>query len=102
MELQPTNGERKIQEYVTRIQNGESKETVLDGLSPAFIFGVEQQLATATDKTEMSSESKEKTEDMENPPIVYSEIVIDDEYMEANLVPVGTEMALRMRGGQAN
>ncbi len=102
MEQQPTNGEQKIQEYVTRIQNGESKETVLEGLSPAFISGVEQQLATATEKTEMPSESKEKTEDIENPTIVYQEIVIDDAYMEANLVQAGDKTGLRMQGGQAN
>lgn len=102
MEKQPTNGEQKIQEYVTRIQNGESKDTVFEGLSPAFISGVEQQLATANDKTEISSESKEKIEGVENPPIVYQEIVIDDAYMEANLVQAGDKTGLRMWGGQAN
>lgn len=105
METLLTNGEQKIREYVTRIQNGEPKATVLEGLPPAFISGVEQQLAAKANQMEKAQsvlESGEKTESSENPPIVYSETIIDDAYMEANLVQVGAEMGLRMRGGQAN
>jgi hypothetical protein len=105
MEKSSTNGEQKINEYVTRIQNGEPRATVLEGLSTAFVYGVEQQLVATTNQTEQvegALESGEKTIGPENPPIVYSEIVIDDDYMEANLVQVGSEMGLRMQGGQAN
>lgn len=105
METLLTNGEQKIREYVTRIQNGEPKAAVLEGLPPAFISGIEQQLAVAANQTENTqniSESGEKTESSEKPPIVYSETAIDDAYMEANLVQVGAELGLRMQGGQAN
>lgn len=106
MEQSPTNGQQKIREYVTRIQNGEPKASVLEGLSPAFISGVEQQLANTpnlTKQVEDASASGERAGSPENnPPIVYSKIIIDDAYMEANLAQVGLEMGLRMQGGQAN
>lgn len=42
MENQPLSGsEQKIKEYIARIQGGESKESILQGLPPSFIAGIE-------------------------------------------------------------
>jgi len=58
----------KIQEYVTRIQNGEDKEFVLQGLGPAFRNPVEAQLATLEQKS-----VPEKVEDTVVAPRTFSE-----------------------------
>jgi hypothetical protein len=45
METKPQSaGEQKIAEYVVRIKNGESKESIFKGLSPAFVSGIEEGL----------------------------------------------------------
>lgn len=42
LEKQPLSGsERKIQEYVARIKAGESKDSILQGLPPSFVSGIE-------------------------------------------------------------
>lgn len=90
MENPPISGsEQKIDEYVTRIQNGESKDSIFDGLPESFRSSVDKKLA----------ESAEKKETPQGPPVNYIEVVIDDEFMQKNLVQNG---GLRMRGGEAN
>lgn len=97
MEQQPQSaGDTKVNEYVTRIKSGESKDLILEGLSPSFIASINSKLALSDDINASSVEAAEKSP---NPPINYIEIVIDDEYMRENLMPGG---GLRMRGGQAN
>lgn len=42
MENKPLSGSgQKIQEYVTRIQTGEPKDSILQGLPPSFVSGIE-------------------------------------------------------------
>ena len=42
MEKQPLSGsEQKIKEYVARIKGGESKDSILQGLGPSFVAGIE-------------------------------------------------------------
>jgi hypothetical protein len=45
MEKAPSGSEQKINEYVARIRGGESKESILQGLPPSFINGIESGLA---------------------------------------------------------
>ena len=40
MEQQPTGGEQKIQEYINRIKNGESKDKILEGLPSSFTVAI--------------------------------------------------------------
>lgn len=48
MEKQPLSGsEQKINEYVSRIQNGESKESIMQGLPLSFAAGIEAGLNSA-------------------------------------------------------
>ncbi len=44
MEQQKTGGEQKVEEYINRIRNGESKDFVLNNLSPSFVSAVEKGL----------------------------------------------------------
>lgn len=104
MEQQPQSGaELKINDYVKRINEGESKESIMHGLPQSFILSINQKLANPAIGTEISGEanpqSVENAEAVHNPPINYIEVVIDDEYMRKNLMPEGT---LIMQGGQAN
>lgn len=41
-------GERKVDEYVSRIKNGESKESIFDGLPDAFKLSIEAKLSEQT------------------------------------------------------
>lgn len=42
MEKNSASGsEKKIQEYVNRIKNGESKDSIMEGLPPSFVSGIE-------------------------------------------------------------
>lgn len=50
--------ESKIEEYVTRIQNGEDKELVLQGLGPAFRNPVEAKLLEIQSEVDVVSENK--------------------------------------------
>ncbi len=56
MEQSPTGGEQKIQEYINRIKNGESKDKILEGLPSSFVFAIEKGLENnelrETDKKE--------------------------------------------------
>lgn len=58
-----SEGDKKVAEYVTRIKNGESKDSISKGLPESFRFGVEKRLAE-------SAEDKQKTElkTLEVPP----------------------------------
>ncbi len=48
-----TGAEQKIEEYVNRIKNGESKDSIFQGLPESFKSGIEKRLAEpAEDKTE--------------------------------------------------
>lgn len=44
MEQLPTGGEQKVQEYINRIKNGESKDKILEGLPTSFIDDIEKGL----------------------------------------------------------
>lgn len=44
MEQFKSAGEKKIQEYVDRIKAGESKDSIMQGLSPSFVAGIEANL----------------------------------------------------------
>lgn len=45
MGLEKLSGsEQKIQEYISRIQNGESKDSIMSGLPQSFIAGIESGL----------------------------------------------------------
>lgn len=60
-----TMSEQKVQEYVTRIKGGESKDSILQGLTPSFVAGIEAGL----NETETTSEPKQnKEEDAAVPP----------------------------------
>ena len=86
MNERPLSGsEQQIQKYITRIKEGESKDSIMQGLPPSFIAGIENGL--------------KESETSPNPPINYVEVVIDDEFMQKNLVSSG---GLRLKGGQAN
>jgi len=55
MEKQPLSGsEQKIQEYVTRIKAGESKDSIMQGLPPSFVAGIE----AGMNESENTPESK--------------------------------------------
>lgn len=45
-----TQAEQKIQEYVNRINSGEEKERILDGLPPSFVRGIEEGLEGSNSK----------------------------------------------------
>ncbi len=112
-------GEKKIQEYIDRINGGESKEAVTDGLSESFRDGIEKGLKSKEELAETSKQNKirddaeierlrrelgiketsTQSETFQGPKINYIEVIIDDEFMQKNLMPNG---ALRMQGGQAN
>lgn len=68
--------EAKIQEYVTRIQNGEDKEFVLQGLGPAFRLPVEEELQ----KLESISTVEENTE-----PVITKTEVVSSKHIEERI-----------------
>jgi len=45
-----TGGEQKIEEYVSRIKNGESKDSIFQGLPESFKSGIEKRLAEVTEE----------------------------------------------------
>ncbi len=64
MEQKPLLGaEQKVQEYINRILNGESKDSVLDGLSPSFIDAIEKGI-----KDEKNKEIITQDENFDIPP----------------------------------
>ncbi len=125
MEKQYLSGsEQKIQEYVNRIQGGESKDSIFEGLSESFKVGIDNKLTELKDGQESieiqqpsnQDNDQMKIEELKNklgikktstcedsdqkkPPINYIDITIDDDFMHKNLMPNG---GLRMKGGQAN
>jgi hypothetical protein len=59
---QPLSGsEQKVQEYVARIQAGESKESIMQGLPPSFVAGIEAGLRPPEKPAESSKESVAET-----------------------------------------
>jgi hypothetical protein len=108
---QISGSEQKIKEYVDRIRAGESKESIFEGLPNSFKTAIEQknsQLENEKSSAEQLADVRKKLGIAENnsqvqieqgPPIKYTEVVIDTEYMEKNLMPNG---GLKMKGGQAN
>jgi hypothetical protein len=58
-------GQQKIQEYISRIQAGESKEEIMKGLSPSFIAGIETGLQP---KEVPESQQEGLVENVEIPP----------------------------------
>lgn len=123
MEKQPISGaDQKMDEYVNRIKNGESKDSILQDLPESFKLGIEKRLIEPNSgvfdeavKKERHEANQKKIEELreqlgitepvgsvessEKLPINYIEVVIDDEYMQKNLMPNG---GLRMKGGHAN
>lgn len=74
MEKQPLSGsEQKIQEYVARIKGGESKDSILQGLPPSFVAGIEAGMNESEQTPEAKNESTEITEqkDVVNAPPQY-------------------------------
>jgi hypothetical protein len=105
---QPTGSEQKISEYVERIQNGESKDSIFDGLPSSFKTAIEKKLSEThrqrgleevRKKLGIPNTESSQVESLKQPPINYIEVVIDDAYIQKNLMP---NNALRMQGGQAN
>lgn len=72
MEKQPLSGsEQKIQEYVTRIKAGESKDSLMQGLPPSFIAGIEAGMNESENTTESKAEYTgiaEQKDEIEVPP----------------------------------
>lgn len=107
METPISPAEQKINEYTDRIENGESKDSVFKGLPESFRSGVSEKLAQKAKERDDADQKKidelrqklEMTETPRIPPIKYTDIVIDDDYMRKNLRPDG---GLIMMGGQAN
>jgi hypothetical protein len=97
-----SGAEQKIEEYLDRINTGESKDSILQGLPPSFASRIEAGIA----ESEKKLEDQKKIEDLRGrlethsgPPIKNVEVVIDDEFMQKNLLP-GNK--LRMTFGHAN
>jgi hypothetical protein len=117
MEEQPLSGsQQKIEEYAHRIKNGESKDLIFKDLPESFKSGIDAKLVESADeKIKRQEADQQKLEDVrkrlgiteqipqgesiQEPKINYIDVVIDDEYMQKNLMPNG---GLRMQGGQAN
>lgn len=107
-ETQRTGSEQKIFEYTERIQNGESQETIFKDLPDSFKTAIEKKLSETKRQKKLEEVRKRlgianaessQTESLNQPPVNYIEVVIDDAYMEKNLMP---NNGLRMQGGQAN
>lgn len=79
LETQPqkTPGEIKVDEYVDRIKAGESKESILQGLSESFVSAIENKLEL---ERKPESESIEKTDENVSIPPQYKDI--DSEILE--------------------
>jgi ribosomal protein S17E len=111
MEQQPkTNAEEKIGQYVNRIESGESKGTIFKDLPESFKTGIDKKLIELENERNKDDQEKidvlrkkldvhENVKVKKNPPINYMDVVIDDEYIQKNLMSNG---GLRMMGGQAN
>lgn len=70
MENQPLNGsEQKIQEYIARIKAGESKDSILQGLPPSFIAGIEAGMNESENSSESETGRVEITEQEKEPSV---------------------------------
>lgn len=69
MEQQPTGGEQKVQEYVARIKGGESKDSILQGLSPSFVADIEAGMNGPKNAPESKTEQVEIAEQIEDPSV---------------------------------
>ncbi len=70
MEKQPPSGsEQKIQEYIARIKAGESKDSILQGLPPSFVSGIETGLGQPENLSEsLENENPYQQEEIKIPP----------------------------------
>lgn len=64
-----SGSEKKIQEYVARIKAGESKDSILQGLPPSFVVGIESGLNESDNSTESKTGQVAVTEQNEEPSI---------------------------------
>jgi len=70
MEKQPLSGsEQKIQEYASRIKGGESKDSILQGLPPSFIEGIEAVMNQSENTSESKTEQVEVAEPKKEPSV---------------------------------
>ncbi len=70
MEKQPLSGsEQKIQEYVARIKGGESKDSILQGLPPSFVAGIEAGINESESTTESKTEKVDMSEQKDEPSV---------------------------------
>ncbi len=53
-----TPAEQKVQEYIGRIESGESKDSIMNGLPPSFVSGIEAGLAVKANKAKIEDEDK--------------------------------------------
>lgn len=61
MEKPPLMGsEEKVQEYVSRIEQGESKESIMQGLPPSFVSGIEAGLNDSSQEKENLENKNER------------------------------------------
>ena len=42
MKEKPSGGSTKVEEYIARIEGGESKDSIMEGLPPSFVAGIEK------------------------------------------------------------
>jgi len=72
MEKQSLSGsEQKIQEYISRIKGGESKDLILQGLSPSFVAGIEAGMNESENTIESKMEEDravEQNKELSVPP----------------------------------
>lgn len=57
-----TGGEKKTQEYIDRIKNGESKDSIFQGLSESFKSGIEKGLSDETKTKQFEDDQRRITE----------------------------------------
>ncbi len=53
-----TSGEEKVQEYIGRIESGESKDSIMNGLPTSFVSGIEKGLSDSAKKRQAEDEAK--------------------------------------------
>lgn len=70
MEKQPLSGsEQKIQEYAARIKGGESRDSILQGLPPSFVAGIEAVVNQSENTPESKTKRVETIEPKEEPSV---------------------------------
>lgn len=59
-------GDRKVQEYIDRIKEGESKDSIMQGLPPSFASAIDKALESQTLEPEKLDEERIKNKSLEN------------------------------------